>query len=155
MTASWWIIQSGFPFNLFFTFHFISSHLIFFLSHKNSFRSFKIFPLYPLWFFDFLIPFVPMWSHVIFLHYFWSLQIPPDPYIETWSYFYIQSNLVIRNFLVTLKLFLSAKCSLSLWSKTANWLQEMVPYTNLFFIKPFLINKFDCTLVSALLAVSV
>ena len=31
--------------------------------------------------------------------------------------FKIQSNLVIRNFLVTLKLFLNAKCSLSLWSK--------------------------------------
>ena len=31
----------------------------------------------------------------------------------------IQSNLVIRNFMVTLKLFLNAKCSLSLWSKLA------------------------------------
>ena len=29
----------------------------------------------------------------------------------------VQSNLVIRNFLVILKLFLNAKCSLSLWSK--------------------------------------
>ena len=40
----------------------------------------------------------------------------------------LQSNLVIRNFLVTLKLFLNAKCSLSLWSKLANWSQEMVPW---------------------------
>ena len=31
----------------------------------------------------------------------------------------IQSNLVIRNFMVTLKLFLNAKCSLPLWSKLA------------------------------------
>ena len=34
-----------------------------------------------------------------------------------WRNILIQSNLVIRNFLVTLKLFLNAKCSLSLWSK--------------------------------------
>ena len=40
----------------------------------------------------------------------------------------VQSNLEKRNFLVTLKLFLNAKCSISLWSKTANWPWEMVPY---------------------------
>ena len=34
----------------------------------------------------------------------------------------VQSNLVIRNFLVTLKLFFNAKCSLSL-CKLLNWLQ--------------------------------
>ena len=39
------------------------------------------------------------------------------------TFFSLQSNLVIRIFLVTLKLFLNAKCSLSLWSKL-----QIVPY---------------------------
>ena len=39
--------------------------------------------------------------------------------IKTNIMYIIQSTLVIRNFLVTLKLFLSAKSSLSLWSKLA------------------------------------
>ena len=34
--------------------------------------------------------------------------------------FVLQSNCVIRNFWVTLKLFLNAKCTLSLWSKKVN-----------------------------------
>ena len=45
--------------------------------------------------------------------------------------FIVQSNLAIRNFLVTLKLFLNAKSSLSLWSKwqigRRKWFQ-LVPY---------------------------
>ena len=41
----------------------------------------------------------------------------------------LQSNLVRRNFLVTLKF------SLSLWSKLTNWSQETVPY-----------HQFDCTI---------
>ena len=48
----------------------------------------------------------------------------------------IQSNLMIWNFLVTLKLFLNAKCSLSLWSKLTighrKWFlnTNFVPYQN-------------------------
>jgi hypothetical protein len=57
------------------------------------------------------------------------------------STYVVQLNLVIRNFLVTLKLFFNAKCSLSLWSKLANWAEEMVLNTIL-----FLITKFDCVL---------
>ena len=57
----------------------------------------------------------------------------------------IQSNLVIRNFLVILELFLNAKSSLSLWSQLVighgNWFLR----TSLFIIKTFLITKFDCT----------
>ena len=56
----------------------------------------------------------------------------------------MQSNLVIRNFLVTLKLFLNAKCSLFLWSKLAFGHGKWFLNTNLFFIKQFLITKFDC-----------
>ena len=59
--------------------------------------------------------------------------------------FVVQSNLVIRNFLVNLKLFLNAKCSLSLWSKLAFGHGKWFLNTNLFLIKPFLITKFDCT----------
>ena len=55
----------------------------------------------------------------------------------------VKSNLAIRNFLVTLKLFLSAKCSLSLWSKLAIGHRKWFPNTNLFLIKTFLITKFD------------
>jgi hypothetical protein len=53
----------------------------------------------------------------------------------------VQSNLAIRNFLVTLNLFLKAKSSLFLWSK---WqIGHMIWFlnTNLFLIKPFLIAK--------------
>ena len=56
----------------------------------------------------------------------------------------VQSNLVIRNFLVTLKLFLNAKCSLSLWSKLTIHHWKWSLNTNLFLIKTFLITKFDC-----------
>ena len=57
---------------------------------------------------------------------------------------HIQSNLVIRNFLVTLKLFLNAKCSLFVWSKWQIGHKKWFLNTNLFLIKPFLITKFDC-----------
>ena len=57
----------------------------------------------------------------------------------------VQSNLAIRNFSVTLKLFLNAKCSLSLWSKLAFGRKKWFLNTNLFLIKQFLIAKFDCT----------
>ena len=57
----------------------------------------------------------------------------------------LQSNLAIRNFLVTLKLFLNAKCSLSLWSKWQIGHGKWFLNTNLFLIKKFLIAKFDCT----------
>ena len=53
--------------------------------------------------------------------------------------------MVIRNFLVTLKLFLNAKSSLSLWSKLAHGHGKWFLNTNLFLIKIFLITKFDCT----------
>ena len=56
----------------------------------------------------------------------------------------IQSNLVIRNFLVTLKLFLNAKSSLSLRSILAFGHGKWFLNTNLFLIKTFLITKFDC-----------
>ena len=55
-------------------------------------------------------------------------------------FFEIQSNLAIRNFLVALKLFLSAKSSLSLWSKWQIGHRKWFLDTNL-----FLIAKFDCT----------
>ena len=58
----------------------------------------------------------------------------------------VQLNLVIRNFLVTLKLFLNAKCSLFLWSKLTIGHGKWFLNTNLFLIKTFLITKFDCTL---------
>ena len=57
----------------------------------------------------------------------------------------IQSNLVIRNFLVTLELFLNAKCSLHY---EVNWqLVKGKWFLNnkMFLIKTFLITKFDCT----------
>jgi hypothetical protein len=57
----------------------------------------------------------------------------------------IQSNLVIKNFWVTLKLFLNAKCSLSLWSKLTIGHGKWFLNTNLFLIQTFLITKFDCT----------
>ena len=47
--------------------------------------------------------------------------------------------------MVTLKLFLNAKCSLFLWSKLAFGHRRWFLNTNLFLIKPFLITKFDCT----------
>ena len=56
----------------------------------------------------------------------------------------LQLNLVIRNFSVTLKLFLNAKCSLSLWSKLTIGHGKWFLNTNLFLIKTFLIAKFDC-----------
>ena len=49
----------------------------------------------------------------------------------------VQSNSVIRNFLVTLKLFLIAKCSLSLWSKLT------IGHGKWFLNKQFLITRFD------------
>jgi hypothetical protein len=55
----------------------------------------------------------------------------------------VQSNLVIRNILVTLKLILNAKCSLSLWSKLSIGHGKWFLNANLFLIKPFLITKFD------------
>ena len=58
-----------------------------------------------------------------------------------------QSNKAIRNFLVALKLFLNAKNSLSLWSKWQIGHGKWFLNTNLFLIKPFLIAKFDCTLL--------
>ena len=58
----------------------------------------------------------------------------------------IQSNLMIRNFLVILKLFLNAKFSLFLWSKLVIGHRKWFLNTNLFLIKPFLITKFDCTM---------
>ena len=61
----------------------------------------------------------------------------------------IQLNLGIRNFLVTLNLFLNTKCSLSFWSKLTIGHGKWYLNTNLFFIKTFLITKFDCTTMSA------
>ena len=58
----------------------------------------------------------------------------------------MQSNLVIRNFLVALKLFLNANCSLFLWSKLKIGNGKWFLNTNLFLIKTFLITKFDCTI---------
>ena len=57
----------------------------------------------------------------------------------------ILSNLVLRNFLVTLKLFLNAKCSLSLRSKLSTGHEKWFLNANLFLIKTFLITMFDCT----------
>ena len=51
---------------------------------------------------------------------------------------HIQSNLVIRNFLVILKLFLNAKCSLPLWSQWSFGHEKWFLNTNLFLIKTFL-----------------
>ena len=62
---------------------------------------------------------------------------------SAFSMFHIQSNLAIRNFLITLKLFLNAKSSLSLWSKLAIGHGKWFLNTNLFLIKQFLITKFD------------
>ena len=53
----------------------------------------------------------------------------------------VQSNLMIRNFLVTLILFLNAKCFLSLCSKLAICHWKWFLNTNLFLKKPFLITK--------------
>ena len=58
---------------------------------------------------------------------------------ENWKYL-VQSNLMIRNFSVILKLFLNPKCSLSLWNKLAICHRKWFLNTNL-----FLIIKFDCT----------
>ena len=54
--------------------------------------------------------------------------------------------MAIRNFLVTLKLFLNAKCSLFVWSKWQIGHRKWFLNTNLFLIKPFLTATFDCTL---------
>ena len=63
----------------------------------------------------------------------------------------VQSNLAIRNFLVTLKLFLNAKSSLiSLWRKWQIGHRKWFLNTNLFLIKPFLIAKFDCSFLENL-----
>ena len=51
----------------------------------------------------------------------------------------------IRNFIVTLILFLITKCSLSLCSKLAISHLKRFPNTTLFLIKLFLITKFYCT----------
>ena len=56
----------------------------------------------------------------------------------------VQSNLVIRNFLITLKFFLNVKSYLPLWSKLAFGHGKWFLNTNLFLIKTFLITKFDC-----------
>ena len=64
-----------------------------------------------------------------------------------WKTLYM-SNVVIRNYLVTLQLFLKPKCSLSLWSELTighgKWFLNT--NLNLFFIKTFLITKVYCTL---------
>ena len=52
-----------------------------------------------------------------------------------------QSNLLIKNFLVNLKVFLNTKCSLSLWSKLTIGHRKWFLNTNL-----FLITKFDCSI---------
>jgi hypothetical protein len=62
----------------------------------------------------------------------------------------VQSNLAIRNFLVALKLFLNAKCFLSLWSKLQIGRGKWFLNTNKFLIKPFLIAKFDCIWVQVI-----
>ena len=59
----------------------------------------------------------------------------------------VQSNLAVRNFLVTLKLFLNAVSSLSLCSKWQIGHRKWFLNTNLFLIKPFLIAKIDRTKV--------
>ena len=59
----------------------------------------------------------------------------------------IQSNLEIRNFLVTLKLFLNAKCSLPSWSKLTIGDEKWFLNTSLLLIKTSLITKFDCTIL--------
>ena len=51
---------------------------------------------------------------------------------------------MIHSNLVTLKLFLNAKCSLSLWSRLAFGHGKWFLNTILFLIKTFLITKFDC-----------
>ena len=56
----------------------------------------------------------------------------------------VQSNLVIRNLLVPLKLFLNTKCSLSLWSKLTIGHGKWFLKTNFFPTKMFLATKFDC-----------
>ena len=53
---------------------------------------------------------------------------------------------MIRDLLVTLKLFLNAKSSLSLWSQLAFGHEKWFLNTNLCLIKTFLITKFDCTI---------
>ena len=55
---------------------------------------------------------------------------------------------MIRTFLVilvTLKLFLNAKCSLSLWNELTIGHRKWFLNTNLFLIKTFLITKFVCS----------
>ena len=54
---------------------------------------------------------------------------------------YSTVELGLRNFLVALKLFLNAICSLSLWSKWQIGHEKWFINTNKFLIKPFLIAK--------------
>ena len=47
----------------------------------------------------------------------WFYYVSRTATVDLWKAKLAQSNLVIRNFLVTLKLFFNTKCFLSLWSK--------------------------------------
>ena len=77
-----------------------------------------------------------------FLHFFWNRSLSFCCH-SGWlfSLIEVQSNLAIRNFLVTLKLFLNTKCSLSIWSKSAFGHSKWFLNTDLFLIKPFLITQ--------------
>ena len=82
------------------------------------------------------------YSHVIFsfvgCQLTWFTQTL-NPIIQTcWLFLQLQSNLVMRNFLVILKLFLNAKYSLSLWSKLTIGHRIWFLSTNLVLIKTFL-----------------
>ena len=55
---------------------------------------------------------------------------------------------MIRNFLVTLKLFLNAKCSLFIWIKWQIGHKKWFLNTNKFLIKTFRIAKFDCIILT-------
>ena len=65
-----------------------------------------------------------------------------------WLSFHCTATGILAYFLVTLKLFLNAKSSLSLWSKLAFGHRKWFLNTNLFRIKTFLITKFDCIRIS-------
>ena len=84
-------------------------------------------------------PYISLPIHLETSGYYEFLFGPSFDYI-------IQSNLVIRIFLVTLILFLNAKCSLFLWSKLTIGHGKWFLNTNLFLIKTFLITKFDCSM---------
>ena len=73
----------------------------------------------------------------------WKLKI----YILWNKKLKLQSNLVTRNFLVTLKLFLMPNVP---YPYEVNWqigLRKWFLNNNLFFINLYLITKFDCTIV--------